>query len=111
MGYEVLENTFGDPCVFREGLPLIPLTDPWNLFGLAVEWIEARGYLPKMRRWVCPPEDPLDTGAVYGWEFDVTYERRFTTAPTLPTAAARWLVEHGHLLCDATKMVKEGSDG
>ena len=82
----------------------------WDLFGEAVEWIEER----------------LSPGELYSfikhsytghlmWTLTVWPKGRCNglqaDAPTLPAAAARWVVEHGHLLRDVRKMVKEGSDG
>ena len=65
---------------------------PWEKFGLAVEWIgERRGILGS---W----DDREGLLRIYMGGDDVRYEE--AQAPTLPDAAARWIVEHGHKIAE-----------
>lgn len=64
--------------------------DDWQLFGLAVEWIEARGCAVSIYKHWGPNEF---------WSFGA-HDRQMPPpccyGNTLPDAAARWIVEHGH---------------
>lgn len=68
----------------------------WNLFGLAVEWIEARGMIIQCH------VRPLEKNYWFGAQ---TSDDRFGVlwceAPTLPDAAARWIVEYGAKIKEA----------
>lgn len=77
--------------------------DHWDLFGLAVEWIEARG------EWfveICSTRvDRYDGPSQWHFVADtrpITSGWLSASADTLPTAAARWIVEHGPKIAKET---------
>ena len=104
-GHACLERPTPPAVLMRmgEGYILHGATE-WDLFGEAVEWIEARGGQVGAHS-TFPGKNFAVLSDRYHFIGDVV------SVPTLPEAAARWLVEHGHHLRDAAKMVKEGSDG
>lgn len=77
---------------WKQGDMVLIHVDHWNLFGLAVEWIEARMKHPGMIATMMTTDGK-------GWGFSVVHPVWFTpideVATTLPEAAARWIVEHG----------------
>lgn len=66
----------------------------WWRFGLVVEWIERRGGI--LGSW--DGRDGLLR--IYMGGDEVGYEE--ASAPDLPTAAARWVVEHGQKIAEET---------
>jgi hypothetical protein len=65
--------------------------DGWLLFGLAVEWIEARGGITHHFR-------HRDSD----YEFGVFVMDVSVHGATLPTAAARWIRDHGDKIAKET---------
>lgn len=109
MGYEIDEDETGWEYVSKDESPdfwrPVGLDDPWQLFGLAVEWIEARGGLTSHGR--LREADPQWFNVQLSTKEDDTpfLEQLYSEAPTLPDAAARWIVEHGG------KLEKERDNG
>lgn len=98
MGYEIVENNaYCWPHVMATD---VMLDDEWNLFGLVVEWVEARmqhpGYIAAMK---------ATDGK--GWGFAVWHPHWLaavdTEAETLPLASAKWVCEHGRKIAKEKK--------
>jgi hypothetical protein len=100
MGYEVADND-SDLCAIvpRDGgwIWYVDLEDTWNLFGLAVEWIDERKGLRKLSI----------NETLTGYSLSLIHHAKpsdyFSThADTLPTAAALLVVEHGAKIAKET---------
>jgi hypothetical protein len=78
--------------------------DHWQLFGLAVEWIEERG---------CHAEFGVTRDKRH--QCVVFYRRELVGdaafGDSYHRVVAEWVATYGHLLRDVAKMVKEGDDG
>jgi hypothetical protein len=110
MGYEVADND-GDLCAIvpRDGgwIWYVDLEDTWNLFGIAVEWIEARGWRTSMESDVT---DSAFKFAVLIYDNENLCWQGTECAiwsNSYPTAAARWIVDKRDLF---DKIAKEKAD-
>lgn len=98
MGYDCFCGTDDFYILAPDRMGLVYSTETWNLFGLAVAWIEARGYATAFQHLPVSTIYEFDAGPIRG---GITLQ---SEGSSYPLAAARWLVEHGDKLAkeDAT---------
>lgn len=106
MGLPIIDNSGG---YFEIELPAgegtvryIPGECEWEIFGLIVAWIEARGKLTAHQSYRKGLTETLEYVEFEVYDLHSGYFVRHgkSSAPTLPLAAARWVVEHGAKIAD-----------